>query len=231
MIPTFEKITKKGNKTSNFFIAFLGASLIISSIVFVGIGLFNMLYALFTDYTATALDILYFLTGMTMLFLATITTFVSEIKSQNKTIAKGIVHLLRNKLNEPKSNLMSRGLFDDNLKNLFNFPPLTPDSEMTGSISIVDLSNPDKPLYTGDFKSMDEMNEMKKELINKMLNSKREFKGKKMTKQEMLDTMTIEELKKELKQAVESEDWLWAASIRDKISEKEGNEDTDKKEE
>jgi protein-arginine kinase activator protein McsA len=54
-----------------------------------------------------------------------------------------------------------------------------------------------------------------------MLNSHREFKGKKMTKQEMLNELSLRELKAELKLAVEAEDWLWAASLRDKIAEKD----------
>jgi protein-arginine kinase activator protein McsA len=96
------------------------------------------------------------------------------------------------------------------------------------------MSNPNNPIFQGDFKNMDEMNEMRKNLIDKMLNSQKEFKGKKMTKQEMLDSLSVRELKAELKIAVDSEDWLWAASLRDKIAEKEGikkkgNSGSDKK--
>jgi protein-arginine kinase activator protein McsA len=73
------------------------------------------------------------------------------------------------------------------------------------------------------------MDEVKRNLMNKMLNSHKEFKGKKMTKQEMLDSLNLRELKAELKLAIETEDWLWAASIRDKIAEKDtkkkGNSD------
>jgi protein-arginine kinase activator protein McsA len=50
----------------------------------------------------------------------------------------------------------------------------------------------------------------------------------------MLDSLNLRELKAELKIAVEAEDWLWAASLRDKIAEKEnkkkgGSDDTEKK--
>ena len=71
-------------------------------------------------------------------------------------------------------------------------------------------------------------------MLNKMLSSQKEFKGKKMTKQEMLDSMGIRELKAELKMAINEEDWLWAASLRDKIAEKDtkkkdGNGESEKK--
>jgi protein-arginine kinase activator protein McsA len=55
-----------------------------------------------------------------------------------------------------------------------------------------------------------------------------------MTKQEMLDSLNLRELRAELKLAIDSEDWLWAASLRDKISEKDtkkkgSSDDTEKK--
>ena len=42
-----------------------------------------------------------------------------------------------------------------------------------------------------------------------------------MTKQEMLNELSVRELTADLKLAVDAEDWLWAASIRDKIAEKD----------
>jgi protein-arginine kinase activator protein McsA len=101
------------------------------------------------------------------------------------------------------------------------------DDDISGSVSLYDVSNPDKPIFEGDFKNSEEMNEIRKNLIDKMLNSQKEFKGKKMTKQEMLDSLNLRELKAELKIAVEAEDWLWAASLRDKIAEKEKKDNTD----
>ena len=77
------------------------------------------------------------------------------------------------------------------------------------------------------------MDQVRRNLMNKMLNSQRDFKGKKMTKQEMLDSLNLRELKAELKMAIDSEDWLWAASLRDKIAEKDtkkkGNSDDNEK--
>ena len=49
----------------------------------------------------------------------------------------------------------------------------------------------------------------------------------------MLDSLNLRELKAELKMAIDSEDWLWAASLRDKIAEKDtkkkGNSDDNEK--
>ena len=77
------------------------------------------------------------------------------------------------------------------------------------------------------------MDQVRRNLMNKMLNSQRDFKGKKMTKQEMLDSLNLRELRAELKMAIDSEDWLWAASLRDKIAEKDtkkkGNSDDNEK--
>jgi hypothetical protein len=161
-----------------------------------------------------------------------IVSLLSEIKSQNKTIAKGVLHLLKQKVNNGPIN--PKMPFGDMLKNLFSRQPGMSDDDISGSVSLYDVSNPDKPIFEGDFKNSEEMNEIRKSLIDKMLNSLREFKGKKITKQEMLDSLNLRELKAELKIAVEAEDWLWAASLRDKIAEKEnkkkgGSDDTEKK--
>ena len=233
MIPNLKDLPEEAKEKikSNFFISFVGITLILSAICFTGYGSAKLFIALFTAYEATVLDLLYFTSGSMLLFFIGITNILMDIKSQNKTIAKGILHLLKNKLEAPTKK---RGSFEDTLKNLFNRQPGMSDEDVSGSISIYDMSNPNNPIFQGDFKNMDEMNEMRKNLIDKMLNSQKEFKGKKMTKQEMLDSLSVRELKAELKIAVDSEDWLWAASLRDKIAEKEegkkkGNSGSDKK--
>jgi hypothetical protein len=221
LIPNLNS-TSKEKKPNKIIIAALGIILISSSICFTAFGIFNLLRAFFTEYNLTTLDLLYFTSGILLLFSIAIVNLLTEIRDQNKTIAKGVLHLLRNKLkNEPKP----KANFGDMLKDLFSKQPgMDMDNDdITGSISLYDVSDPDNPIFQGDFKNADEMNDIKKNLIDKMLNSQKEFKGKKMTKQEMLDELSVRELKTELKLAVDAEDWLWAASIRDKIAEKDIN--------
>jgi len=231
MIPNFETPPKE-KLTDNIIVGILGLILIVSSICFTAIGIFKSGKAFFTEYNLTALDLLYFTSGIMILFMIAIVNLLSDIKNQNKTIAKGVLHLLKQKVNNGPSN--PKMPFGDMLKNLFSRQPGMSDDDISGSVSLYDVSNPDKPIFEGDFKNSEEMNEIRKNLIDKMLNSQREFKGKKITKQEMLDSLNLRELKAELKIAVEAEDWLWAASLRDKIAEKEnkkkgGNDDTGKK--
>jgi hypothetical protein len=235
MIPKFNDSPEKIKETvkNNFLISFFGIVLILSAVCFTGYGAVKLIYSLFTNYEATVLDLLYFTSGSMLLFFIGITNMLMEINAQNKTVAKGILHLLKNKVDTPTKK---REPFEDTLKSLFNRQPGMTDEEVSGSISIYDMSNPNNPIFQGDFNNMDEMNELKKNLIDKMLNSSKEFKGKKITKQEMLDTMNLRELKVELKMAIVEEDWLWAASLRDKIAEKEedkkkGGFGLDKKEE
>jgi hypothetical protein len=234
MIPNFNESQEGIKETvkNNILIGFVGIILIISALSFTGYGAAKLLYALFTAYEATVLDLLYFTSGSMLLFFIAITNILMEVKTQNKTLAKGILHLLKTKVEPPTKR---RGSFEDTLRNLFNRQPGMTDEDMSGSISIYDMNNPDNPIFQGDFNNMDEMNDMRKKLIDKMLNSQREFKGKKMTKQEMLNSLNLRELKSELKLAIDTEDWLWAASLRDKIAEKEdtkkkGNSGSDKKE-
>jgi hypothetical protein len=231
MIPNFETPPKE-KLTDNIIVGILGLILIVSSICFTAIGIFKSGKAFFTEYNLTALDLLYFTSGIMILFMIAIVNLLSDIKSQNKTIAKGVLHLLKQKVNNSPSN--PKMPFGDMLKNLFSRQPGMGDDDISGSVSLYDVSNPDKPIFEGDFKNSEEMNEIRKNLIDKMLNSQREFKGKKITKQEMLDSLNLRELKAELKIAVEAEDWLWAASLRDKIAEKDikkkgGSDDTGKK--
>jgi hypothetical protein len=226
MIPNFETPPKE-KLTDNIIVGILGLTLIVSSICFTAIGVFNLGKALFTEYNLTTLDMLYFTSGIMILFMIAIVNLLSDIKKQNVTIAKGVLHLLKQKVNNNSSKPTTP--FGDMLKNLFSRQPGMSDDDVSGSISLYDVSNPDNPIFQGDFKNSDEMDEIKRNLMNKMLNSHKEFKGKKMTKQEMLDSLNLRELKAELKLAIETEDWLWAASIRDKIAEKDtkkkGNSD------
>ena len=234
MIPKFNDPNEGTNeKIKNSFFSSLNAIvLILTAAIFFCYGSFQLGWAMATNYTATATDLIYFSMGIIMIFLIGMTSILMDIKRQNQAIAKGVLHLLRQPLDSPNK---PRGTsFQDTLKNLFSRQPGMSGEDVSGSISVYDMSNPDNPIFQGDFNNMDEMNNLRKNLMDKMLNSSKEFKGKKMTKQEMLDTLTVRELKSELKSAVESEDWLWAASLRDKISEKENpnredDSDPDKK--
>jgi hypothetical protein len=221
MIPGSETPPKE-KLTDNIFIGILGLILIASSICFTAIGVFNLGRAFFTEYNVTTLDMLYFTSGIMILFMIGIINMLSEMKKQNKAIANGVLHLLKQ-----KSNKIHTTPFGDMLKDMFSRQPGMNNDDMSGSISLYNIDDPNNPIFKGDFKNSDEMNEVRKNLMDNMLNSKKEFKGKKMTKQEMLDSLNLKELRAELKQAIDLEDWLWAASLRDKIAEKEKKDNTD----
>lgn len=218
MIPGFETPPKE-KITNNILVGILGLILIASSVCFTAIGVFNLGRAFFTEYNVTTLDMLYFTSGIMILFMIAIVNLLSDIKKQNVTIAKGVLHLLKQKVNNGPSKPTTP--FGDMLKNLFSRQPGMNNDDMSGSISLYDIEDPDNPIFKGDFKNSDEMDQVRRNLMNKMLNSQRDFKGKKMTKQEMLDSLNLRELRAELKLAIDSEDWLWAASLRDKIAEKD----------
>jgi hypothetical protein len=221
MIPGSETPPKE-KLTDNILIGILGLILIASSICFTAIGVFNLGRAFFTEYNVTTLDMLYFTSGIMILFMIGIINMLSEMKKQNKAIANGVLHLLKQ-----KANKIHTTPFGDMLKDMFSRQPGMNNDDMSGSISLYNIDDPDNPIFKGDFKNSDEMNEVRKNLMDNMLNSKKEFKGKKMTKQEMLDSLNLKELRAELKQAIDLEDWLWAASLRDKIAEKEKKDNTD----
>ena len=107
------------------------------------------------------------------------------------------------------------------LGQLFNMGGMHNDANVSGSISVIDLSKgKGESIFKGEFNNYDELQSLKNKLFSEMLKSQGEFKGKKMTKEEMLDTLSVEELENERIKAEENEEWLWAAAIRDKIAEK-----------
>jgi len=225
MIPNTTKAS--GEKTLKSIVtSILGLILIVSSVIFTVIGIFNLIRALFTSYNLQTIDLMYFTSGMLLLFSMAIVNVLTEIRDQNKTIAKGVLHLLKNKIG---SSPMPAASFGDVLKNLFGRQPGMSDDDVSGSISLYDPNDPDNQIFKGDFKNANEMDDIRKSLIEKMLNSQTEVRGKKMTKQEMLNELSLRELKAELKTAVETEDWLWAASLRDKIGEKEEGNNSEEK--
>ena len=178
MIPGFETPPKE-KITNNILVGILGLILIVSSICFTAIGIFKSGKAFFTEYNLTALDLLYFTSGIMILFMIAIVNLLSDIKKQNVTIAKGVLHLLKQKVNNGPSKPTTP--FGDMLKNLFSRQPGMNNDDMSGSISLYDIEDPDNPIFKGDFKNSDEMDQVRRNLMNKMLNSQRDFKGKKMT--------------------------------------------------
>ena len=197
MTPNFETPPKE-KITNNIFVAILGLILIVSSICFTAIGLFNLGKAFFTEYSVTTLDLMYFTSGITILFLISMVNLLSDIKSQNKTIAKGILHLLRQRLKDENNFSKPKSPLGNIFKDLFGRQPGMSNDDVSGSISLYDPNDPDNPIFQGNFKNADEMDDIKKNLIEKMLNSQKDFKGKKITKQEMLDSLNLKELRAEL---------------------------------
>jgi hypothetical protein len=207
-INTNKKATPSEALKALFVLVFIGISA-----VFTGYGLYKIFEAMFTSYTLQTIDIAYFTSGTLLLSLFAIFVILGEVKKVSETTAKAVVHLMRK--DKPTSNSQ----FSNFLSNMFpGSAPKSPD--FSGSISIIDMENPDSPIFSGDFKNNEELQELRNSMINKMLNSKSEFKGKKMTKQDILNSMSIEELDAERIKAENAEDWLWAATIRDKIAEK-----------
>ena len=192
---------------------------VITTSSFLFIGIFRVFKALFTDYTLQTIDIAYLSSGACLLGLVVVLSILNEIKKTSDATGKGVLHMMR-KIN-------SNATADSNalpgmLGKLFGDRSST-GADFTGSISVVDLSNPNKPIFEGDFNNPDELHILRNKLVNQMMNSNGEFQGKQMTKQDILNSMSLGELEQERVKAEESEDWLWAAAIRDKIAEKRNN--------
>ena len=144
MIPNFE--TPKETKNS-FFLNLIAVGLILISVGFLSYGSFQLIWAMATDYTATVTDLIYFSVGIIMVFLIGMTSILMDIKKQNQTIAKGVLHLLRQSLDSPNK---PRGTsFQDTLKNLFSRQPGMSNEDVSGSISVYDMSNPNNPIFQG----------------------------------------------------------------------------------
>jgi len=175
------------------------------------IGFYKLGKSLFSSYEFQTIDAVELIGGLSMLFLMAVLVIVVEIKSKVQTIGEAVVVLLR-----PKSPMPSSPL--DFLRNMSG----PEGQDIKGSINIIDLTNggTGESMFKGDFSNLNELHELRHKLLSSMLNSQREFKGKQVTKQEMLDTMTLEELEAERVKAEQEEEWIWAAAVRDKIKEK-----------
>lgn len=222
-IPGNLKKTEKKKSTISeilkaiFVLFFVGVTLTFS---FIGIA--RIFKALFTDYTLQTIDIAYFAVGIGLLSIFAIFVILDDIKKMLDTTAKAVLHIMR-KQNEQSKSTISSNSFSSLLGNMFGNQSVAGDpNNFSGSISVVDLSNPKNPIFKGDFNSHEELQDLRNKLINKMLNSHGEFQGKQMTKQDMLNTMSVEELDAERIKAEQDEDWLWAAALRDKIKERKG---------
>ena len=140
MIPDLKPTSKK-NKKSNILTAFLGIILITSSICFTVMGVFNLFRAFLTEYNLKTLDLMYFTSGILILFSIAIVNVLTEMRDQNQTIAKGVLHLLKNKVSpSPKP----AGNFSDIIQDLLGRQSGVGDENISGSISMYDISNPDE---------------------------------------------------------------------------------------
>lgn len=222
-IPGNLKKTEKKKSTINEILkAVFVLFFVVVTTVFSFIGIIRIFKALFTDYTLQTIDLAYFAVGIGLLSLFAVFVVLDDIKKMSEATAKATLHIMR-KQNSQLGNSSSSSPFSSLLNNMFGNQSVAGDpNSFSGSISVVDLNNPNNPIFKGNFNSHEELQELRNKLINKMLNSQGEFQGKKMTKQDMLNTMSIEELDTERIKAEQDEDWLWAAALRDKIKEKKG---------
>ena len=191
------------------------------SLFMVGYGLFKIGMTLFSSYIIKPMDIIFLFSGLGLLLAFTILVMLGDLKNKSDALARAMTVLIKrsNPYNQG-TNINSTNSFENLLEGMFGPKSSTGDGNISGSISIVDLTNPDKPIMQGDFNNINEMKELKDKLFGQMLNTSGELDGKKMTKQEMLNQMSIEQLEAERIKAEETEDWLWAAAVRDKIAEK-----------
>lgn len=188
----------------------------ILSLSFTFIGSYKLFKSMFTPYELTTLDAVELGAGISIFLLMLVLLLVADVREKTAAIGEAMLVLLK----PQPHNIPSIG---DIFKNMSGLS--TNDPNISGSISVIDLSkgSEGKSVFKGDFNNLEELQQLKNTLLNNMLKSTGEFQGKKMTKEEMLDTLTIEELEDERVKAEEKEEWLWAAAIRDKIAEKKKN--------
>lgn len=207
----FDVPTKKETpleKIATFFKSLAILVIIAITVGFTIIGSYKLGKSLFTNYDLQAIDVIELVGGLSLLFLMTIVILTVEIKSKVQSIGEAVLVLLKPKPSPASPFDFLRGLAgQDGIK---------------GSINVVDLTNGEmgESIFKGDFSNLDELKDLKNKIMTSMLNSQKEFKGKQVTKQEMLDTMTLEELEAERIKAEQEEEWIWAAAVRDKIKEK-----------
>lgn len=205
-----EKKETAGSKISLFFKSIAILMMIVVAVGFTLTGLIRLGQSLFTSYDLQAIDAIELTGGLALIFLMAIVVIAVEIKSKVQTIGEAVVVLLKPKPSSPSP------LGSDLFKHLSGR------GDISGSINIIDLTNggTGESMFKGDFSNLNELHELRNKLLTSMLNSQKEFKGKQVTKQEMLDTMTLEELENERIKAEQEEEWIWAAAVRDKIKEK-----------
>lgn len=218
-----EKITdKKFKLTPLTAIVFLFVlHIVIAGTAFFVIGIYKLSLALFTDYTFQIIDLVLYTSGFAIISIVAISLEMIKVKEAMTSVkvttdatASGILHLMRSS-RQAKTQTLDGNFFNDILKDI------DPNGEVNGSIRVINLEDPTSPpLFDKEFESFEELKSLRDELFSKMLKKEGDFKGKKMTRQEMLDTMTLDELESERIKAEKNEDWTWAIAIRDKINEK-----------
>ena len=200
-------IQKTNPKKENFFLLFLMSIFLLSLSAITIFGFVQMTRGLFTEYKATTFDLLSLTGGFLSLGIITTISSINDLKKSFKS--------LEDKLNSNKSNSTP-----PNISNVMSnfFPRNMGDSTgFSGSVKIINLDNPDEPIFNSDFENESDFTNIKKEILDHFLKSQGEFHGKKMTKEQVLKKMSVDELKIEEKKAIEKEDYVWAAALRDEI--------------
>lgn len=204
-------IQKKNSKKDNVLVMLLMSIFLLSLCALTIFGFAQLTRGLFTEYKATTFDLLSLTGGFLSLGFITIISMINDLKKGLKS--------LEDKLSEKQtsstppttppdiSNIMSK-LFSGNKDGNPGF---------SGSVKIINLNNPDEPIFNGEFDDMKDFQNIKKEIVDKFLKSQGEFHGKKMTKEEVIKKMSVDELKQEEQTAIQNEDYVWAAALRDEI--------------
>lgn len=202
--------TKKEN---SFLFNFLTAIFfLIIATLFIN-GLFNIVEAAFTSYTATAKDVIYFLIGITTIGFITCIYILDQVRQNMISIAASntiVVESLIKLLNLQKKNNTPP---TDYIKDILKDPTIT-------GFTILDLTDPKfNQLNQEDFEKKEQQNE---DLIKKFFYKgksnplKKEMPEKPFT-EEKIKSSTIKELNDALDKAIEKENFLLAATIRDEI--------------
>jgi hypothetical protein len=184
---------------SSFFKALIGITIVLISCLFLIVGTYGMVRAALTEYPLQSLDVTFFAFGLLLLVSLSLFIQIMNIQKTIQAIAGGTLALVTKAKNEQE-------------KNIFN--------NMQGTVKVFDMSNPENAIFEKEFNSIKNLMQLRDEVISKLLGSEGEFEGQKMTKQEMLDKMSLDQLEKERHKAEQDEDWVWAAAVRDKIVEK-----------
>ncbi len=194
-------------KKENFFLLFLMSIFLLSLCTLTIFGFAQMTKGLFTEYKATTFDLLSLIGGFLSLAIITAISSINDLKKSLKSLEDKLDKKQTSSTPPNISNIMSK-FFSNNMGD---------SPEFSGSVKIINLDNPDEPIFNSDFENESDFTNIKKEILDHFLKSQGEFHGKKMTKEEIIKKMSVDELKLEEEKAIEKEDYVWAAALRDEI--------------